>query len=158
MQDILDQLTECELNFEECVYYKKQILDILQEKSDKNYIRWLINTFHIDQNFKCLTNGKRVKTVQYGEDVHFSIDYSSNNEFDWETILYIIMRNDIVINVIYETDRYTRFEYIDREKYPYGSFQGKCLGLVYKNDHAKLAAINADISEIKQLCNYLIPN
>lgn len=62
--------------------------------------------------------------------------------------------DDKVVNVIYETDRYLRFSYLDRHLMPYGEVQGRPLDHVYQ-DQTKITSIKTEIDEVKELCTYL---
>lgn len=131
-----------------------ELINMLENKKHKNNIQWLINTYHIDKPFYCLTHGYKTYVTNYNQTIHYTIEYPSRHDLEgWESTITIFFVDDIVVNVVYTTDRYMRYDYNDKE-FPQGEFQGKNLGLFY--DSTKLGIIRAEIDEIKELITYLI--
>ena len=129
----------------------------LADKKTNNDINWLIQTYHIDKEFYCLKHAIKTNTHQcfYNHKTYFSIEFPTRHTIDgWETTLNIIFENENIVNVIYETDRYAKYDYNERHDMPFGSFQGTCIKEFYK-DVTKLHCILSDIDEIKELCSYL---
>jgi len=153
--DILNQIENLNLSSIEWENFKNVIINKIDNKKTKNDIDWLIHYYHIDKDFFCLTHAKKVFITNYDNHVTFTIEFPTRHDVDgWETTLSIKFVKDVVTNVVYNTDRYVRFDYSEREKYPYGDFQGDIVELKYK--HEKLKLIQMDIDEIKELCTYLI--
>lgn len=92
--------------------------------------------------------------TNYNQTIHFTIEFPSRHDLEgWESTITIYFVDDIVVNVVYTTDRYMRYDYNDKA-FPQGEFQGKNLKLVY--DSTKIGTIMAEINEIKELIIYLI--
>jgi hypothetical protein len=64
---------------------------------------------------------------------YFSIEYPTRHDLDgWETKVIIKIQKNVIVDVYYNTDRYVYYHYIERDLFPYGSFQGHCLKNFYK--------------------------
>ncbi len=154
MEDILNEITL--LNYNECDELLKSAHVILREKKNQRNINWLIDTFNINKHFSFLNNciiAECFRSIANDNITCLSIKYKSDRKDNDNNLLIKIDENNQPINVIYETDRYARFEYQDNH-FPYGQFQGICLKDYYK-DATKLTSILSDIHEVKELCQFL---
>lgn len=146
MENILEKINNSNLNIHECNLLKRA----LNKKMDRWYIDNLINNYNIDKDFDCFTNCNKI----YYLNNCIMFDYTSHYHRN-EVELFIQYDNDNnITNVIYQSDRYVRFDYSEIEKYPNGSFQDSELDVIYRNNPVRLEEIKNDINEIKELCKY----
>ncbi len=152
MDAVLNEIDNLILNPDECNALNQMVHQLLEKKKSQHYMNALIEKYQIKGKFQCFT-AEKARLSNHRDEVYLTLDYLSadNNENN----LYIIMNNDeIIINVIFETDRYVNYDYSKENQYPYGHFQGRNIECVFNNKPDRLTAIQNDIIEIKLLCQY----
>ncbi len=157
MDSLLNQIKELHMTPQQCDEFLKETKIILENKKTKNNIGWLIKTYRIDKSFYCLTNAIKTRIEHQDDNTWFSIEYPNRHDPDgWETNVSIKIHNNVIVEVYYDTDRYVRYNYNDRDLFPYGSFQDQCLKSFYQHDQTRFQSIQSDIAEINELCGYLL--
>lgn len=155
MDNLLQTLDNLDLTCVECAQLEKKVKRILRLKIVSNTCHWLKQQYHINESFVCLDTCFAINHTQYNKYMQFYYN-SSNNEEDYNTFFTITFDdNDTIVNVRYETDRYTQYRYSDDIIYPNGEMQGQDLTTIY-SDPKELTRIQRDIEEIKILCTYLL--
>jgi hypothetical protein len=156
MNNLLQNLNNLDLTCDECKELEQKIKRILRRKIVSNTCHWLKQQYHINESFVCLDTCFAINHTQYNNR-HMQFYFnSSNDEEDYNTFFVITFNNnDRIMDVRYETDRYTQYTYSQDAIYPNGEMQGKDITTIY-TDPKELTRIQRDIEEIKILCTYLI--
>ena len=156
MERLLLDIETLKLTPNQCDDFLIKVKTMLENKKTENYVQWLIHKYHINKDFYCLTHATKTFVRNNGNTTFLTIEFPNRHDPDgWETCICIWIENDIIVNVVYTTDRYLRYEY-NNPDFPYGEFQGKCIKTVYSYDQTRLASILNDIDEVKELCQFLI--
>lgn len=152
--EIIDLLNKVNLTPNECDALKEQINEIILKKKSNYHIHWLIHKFKIDYPFYFLSHGQ-VHLEQYHE-TYFVMAYPSRHHPEGlESKVVIEFDQDIEVrNVYFETDRYFRYDYIDKDNFPYGRFQHMTLE-EYRKDQTMISSIKSQIEEVNHFCSYL---
>jgi hypothetical protein len=162
MEDILQQISELNLDLNEFSSFKNDVIALLNEKHKNIIVNKILTDFNLNNlnnfnMFKNVINANLSMSLDGGILYTLEIPTKYNSSTAWETYIWIYINEtyENITNIVYQTDRYARYDYEQREEYPDGEFQGRSIEEVYKTNLNYQTYIKSDIAEIKRLCDYV---